>query len=91
MIAELSEADRRDLPYLLKGETPPPKTPCFKQLPDSFKGYFKTSAGVLNEIRDHARNKMFNHDSAKELLIHLNINQTAMNEIFYALREGIML
>jgi hypothetical protein len=34
---------------------------------------------------------MFNHDSAKELLIHLNINQTAMNEIFDALREGIML
>jgi hypothetical protein len=30
LITELSEADRRDLPYLLKGETPPPKTPCFR-------------------------------------------------------------
>jgi hypothetical protein len=91
LIAALSKADKRDLPYFLKGETPPPKTPCFKQLPGSYKEHFQTSAGVLNEIREHARNKMFNHDSAKELLIHLNINQTAMNEIFDALREGIML
>jgi hypothetical protein len=91
LIAELSEADRRDLPYFLKGETPPPKTPCFKQLPGSYKMHFQKSAEVLNEICDHARNKMFNHDSAKELLIQLNIHQTAMNEIFDALREGIML
>ncbi len=49
-----------------------------KQLPDSYKEHFQSSADVLNEICDHARNKMFNHHSARELLVHLNINQTAI-------------
>jgi hypothetical protein len=88
VILELVDVKKKDLPYLLKGEKPPePKRNCFEQLPDAYKKQLQAYITVLREIRDHAKNKRFNQDSAKQLMVHLNKNVTVINEIFDGLRE----
>ena len=87
LILRLVDVNKSDLPHLLKGETPPKKTNCFKELPDCYKDQLQTNIAVLRELRDHARNKRFIGDSAKQLLVHLNKNVTVINEIFDGLRE----
>ncbi len=91
LILSLVEVNKNDLPHLLKGETPPKKTNCFKALPDCYKDQLQTSIAVLRELRDHAKNKRFNGDSAKQLLSHLNKNVMVINEIVDGLREGKLL
>jgi hypothetical protein len=91
MIAELSGVSRDNLPYLLKGQAPPPKAQCFKEFPDSYKKQISAFIRLLSEIHEHAKNKMFNHNSAKDLLFHLNRNQTAINEIIDVLRQYVLL
>jgi hypothetical protein len=91
MIAELSGVSRENLPYLLKGQAPPPKVQCFKEFPGSYKRQISSFIRLLCEIHEHAKNKMFNHNSAKDLLFHLNRNQTAINEIIDVLRQNVLL
>jgi hypothetical protein len=91
IIVELSGVSRENLPYLLKGQAPPPKVQCFKEFPDSYKKQISAFIRLLCEIHEHAKNKMFNHNSAKDLLFHLNRNQTAINEIIDVLRQNVLL
>jgi hypothetical protein len=91
MIAELSSVSRENLPHLLKGQAPPPIVQCFKEFPGSYKRQISAFIRLLSEIHEHAKNKMFNHNSAKDLLFHLNRNQTAINEIIDVLRQNVLL
>ncbi|PIP41054.1 MAG: hypothetical protein COX19_04405 [Desulfobacterales bacterium CG23_combo_of_CG06-09_8_20_14_all_51_8] len=92
MILELVDVDKKDLPYLLKGEAPPPpKKNCFEELPTDYREQLQAYIAVLREIRDHVKNKMFNEDSAKQLMVHLNKNVTVINEIVDGLREEKLL
>jgi hypothetical protein len=91
MIVELSGVSRENLSYLLKGQTPPPKVQCFKEFPGSYKKQISAFIQVLCEIHEHAKNKMFNHNSARDLLFHLNRNQTAINEIIDVLRQNVLM
>jgi hypothetical protein len=92
MILELVDVKENDLPYLLKGETPPAlKKNRFEELPASYKEQLQAYIALLRELRDHAKNKRFNQDSAKQLLVHLNKNVTVINEIVQGLREDKLL
>jgi predicted transcriptional regulator len=87
IIATLVNAKTTDLLYLIKGALPPPKKNYFEELPDNYKDHLQSHVVVLRELRNHAKNQMFNGDSAKQLMVHLNKNVTVINEIFDGLRE----
>jgi hypothetical protein len=87
VIAAIAGADKCDLPYLLKGQTPPAKWSIYNEFPDSHKDQLQECIAVFREIRNCVKNRMVNQDSARQMLIHLNKNITAINEIFEILRE----
>ena len=91
LILSLVDANKNDLPHLLKGETPPKETNRFKSLPEDYKAQLEAGIALLRELRDHTKNKRFNSDSAKQLLAHLNKNVTVINEIVDGLREDKLL
>lgn len=88
IILDLIEAPKNDIPYLLKGQKPPaPKKNCFQELPKGYKETFQAYRSMLREVRDHNKNKMFNANSAKELLAQFNKNMIIVNEIVDDMRE----
>jgi hypothetical protein len=87
VIAAIAGADKCDLPYLLKGQTPPSKWNIYNEFPDFHKDQLQECITVFREIRNCVKSRIFNQDSARHLLIHLNKNITAINEIFEILRE----
>jgi hypothetical protein len=88
IILDLVEAPKNDISYLLKGQKPAaPKKNCFQELPKSYKENFQAYRSMLREVRDHNKNKMFNANSAKELMAQLNKNMIIVNEIVDDLRE----
>lgn len=90
-IVKSSGIQKKDLPYLLKGDPPPKKVVGFEILPDSYKDRLRTSILLFREIRDHAKKDKFHKTSAKQLLTHLNRNRVAINEIYDAMRENDLL
>jgi len=86
-IATLADVTLANLLYLIKGEMPPVKKNYFEELPDSYKDQLQSHVIVLRELRNHVKNHMFQDDSAKQLMVHLNKNMTVINEIFDGLRE----
>jgi len=88
IILDLVDAPKNDIRYLLKGQKPPaPKKNCFQELPKSYKENFQAYRSMLREVRDHNKNKMFNANSAKELLAQFNKNMIIVNEIVDDMRE----
>ena len=88
ILLDLIEAPKNDISYLLKGQKPSaPKKNCFQELPKSFKENFQAYRAMLREVRDYNKNKMFNVNSAKELIAQFNKNMIIVNEIVDDLRE----